>query len=472
MLVCLACPKQANINTPTHSDHDSQHHTGLAKSAGTAQAMLSPSREHIKSFTTQLKGIVLKFSTGAYRHCRPCTAAGVRAACDEEDNHNLCGENDEKSSILLGSNPENRSCSDHGLHENMIHEYRDSTSDKFGSTSMSSSSRHDLLPIGRIKRRHLRKKKTSTSKSSLSLKQLPSHHDSSDAIEELLNEHFRREERILAEEQLCTSRGASNQDSRADHQLLEEAKYAGSYRESKLCEEQLDDDVHVKRSKRHMKTESGGHVEEWIAQVEPGVMITFVALPDGSNHLKRLRFSRELFSKWQAQLWWAENSDMVRELYSVSKTEAPFKSCSSARSSSARTSTTTSSYHQHTLQNTPELQSRVVSCQASPCTTPRFTRLSREGKPPPSPTPSSPYIIAQVPSSRPVSADHQENPLFNNPEFELCYDEGVKDTPSALWVSTLEQSSQQSQEDGDILVGADPSPCELVHQLKRVKFTH
>lgn len=29
---------------------------------------------------------------------------------------------------------------------------------------------------------------------------------------------------------------------------------------------------------------------EWMAQVEPGVQITFVSLPDGGNDLKRIRF--------------------------------------------------------------------------------------------------------------------------------------------------------------------------------------
>ncbi|KAG5248750.1 protein Brevis radix [Salix suchowensis] len=57
--------------------------------------------------------------------------------------------------------------------------------------------------------------------------------------------------------------------------------------------------------------------KEWVAQVEPGVLITFVSLPDGGNDLKRIRFSREMFNKWQAQRWWAENYDKVMELYNV-----------------------------------------------------------------------------------------------------------------------------------------------------------
>ncbi|XP_037456264.1 protein Brevis radix-like 2 [Triticum dicoccoides] len=57
---------------------------------------------------------------------------------------------------------------------------------------------------------------------------------------------------------------------------------------------------------------------EWTAQVEPGVHITFVSIPGGAgNNLKRIRFSREMFNKWEAQRWWGENYDRVVELYNV-----------------------------------------------------------------------------------------------------------------------------------------------------------
>ncbi|KAL4199385.1 hypothetical protein AMTRI_Chr03g50870 [Amborella trichopoda] len=59
--------------------------------------------------------------------------------------------------------------------------------------------------------------------------------------------------------------------------------------------------------------------KEWQAQVEPGVLITFVSLPGGGNDLKRIRFSRELFDKWQAQRWWGENYDRIMELYNVER---------------------------------------------------------------------------------------------------------------------------------------------------------
>ncbi|XVF74346.1 hypothetical protein PTKIN_Ptkin13bG0103000 [Pterospermum kingtungense] len=59
--------------------------------------------------------------------------------------------------------------------------------------------------------------------------------------------------------------------------------------------------------------------KEWVAQVEPGVLITFVSLPEAGNDLKRIRFSREMFNKGQAQRWWAENYDKVMELYNVQR---------------------------------------------------------------------------------------------------------------------------------------------------------
>ncbi|KAJ4908061.1 Protein Brevis radix-like 4 [Raphanus sativus] len=54
-------------------------------------------------------------------------------------------------------------------------------------------------------------------------------------------------------------------------------------------------------------------------RVEPGVLITFVSLPGGGNDLKRIRFSRDMFNKLQAQRWWADNYDKVKELYNVQK---------------------------------------------------------------------------------------------------------------------------------------------------------
>ncbi|XP_038974811.1 protein Brevis radix-like 2 [Phoenix dactylifera] len=66
--------------------------------------------------------------------------------------------------------------------------------------------------------------------------------------------------------------------------------------------------------------EDNGEPKEWVAQVEPGVHITFVSLPGcAGNDLKRIRFSREMFNKWQAQRWWGENYDRILELYNVQR---------------------------------------------------------------------------------------------------------------------------------------------------------
>ncbi|OIT34000.1 PREDICTED: protein BREVIS RADIX-like [Nicotiana attenuata] len=59
--------------------------------------------------------------------------------------------------------------------------------------------------------------------------------------------------------------------------------------------------------------------KEWTAHVEPGIQITFVSLPRGGNDLKRIRFSRDMFNKWQAQRWWGENFDRIMELYNVQR---------------------------------------------------------------------------------------------------------------------------------------------------------
>lgn len=66
-----------------------------------------------------------------------------------------------------------------------------------------------------------------------------------------------------------------------------------------------------------LEGEDDDEPKEWVAQVEPGVLITFVSLPEGGNDLKRIRFSREMFDKRQAQKWWAENFEKVMELYNV-----------------------------------------------------------------------------------------------------------------------------------------------------------
>ncbi|KAG8051234.1 hypothetical protein GUJ93_ZPchr0009g1494 [Zizania palustris] len=63
-------------------------------------------------------------------------------------------------------------------------------------------------------------------------------------------------------------------------------------------------------------TEESG--EEWVAEPEPGVLLTLAPRPDGAtNRLVRIRFREELFDAWAAQSWWADNHDRIVELYSV-----------------------------------------------------------------------------------------------------------------------------------------------------------
>ncbi|XBJ12599.1 hypothetical protein VPH35_017092 [Triticum aestivum] len=57
--------------------------------------------------------------------------------------------------------------------------------------------------------------------------------------------------------------------------------------------------------------------EEWVAEPEPGVLMTLAPRPDGTNRLRKVRFRDELFDDWAAQSWWADNHDRIVELYSL-----------------------------------------------------------------------------------------------------------------------------------------------------------
>ncbi|RAL40370.1 hypothetical protein DM860_006440 [Cuscuta australis] len=59
---------------------------------------------------------------------------------------------------------------------------------------------------------------------------------------------------------------------------------------------------------------------EWVAEVEPGVHLTLQPLPcGGGNQLKRIRFDRSKFNKWDAQIWWGNNYDRVNQLYNITQ---------------------------------------------------------------------------------------------------------------------------------------------------------
>ncbi|KAM3412771.1 hypothetical protein ACQJBY_004120 [Aegilops geniculata] len=57
--------------------------------------------------------------------------------------------------------------------------------------------------------------------------------------------------------------------------------------------------------------------DEWVAEPEPGVLMTLAPRPDGTNRLRKVRFRDELFDDWAAQSWWADNHDRIVELYSL-----------------------------------------------------------------------------------------------------------------------------------------------------------
>ncbi|KAJ4828795.1 hypothetical protein Tsubulata_010808 [Turnera subulata] len=60
-----------------------------------------------------------------------------------------------------------------------------------------------------------------------------------------------------------------------------------------------------------------GRASEWIEQYEPGVYITFTALPGGQKGIKRVRFSRKRFVEKEAERWWEENQVTVYQKYGI-----------------------------------------------------------------------------------------------------------------------------------------------------------
>ncbi|CAA0838260.1 Protein BREVIS RADIX [Striga hermonthica] len=140
---------------------------------------------------------------------------------------------------------------------------------------------------------------------------------------------------------------------------------------------------------------------EWMAQVEPGVQITFVSLPRGGNDLKRIRFSREMFDKFQAQRWWGENFDRIMELYNVQKFNQQAMD-TPGRSEDGRDST----------------YSKLGSAFESPRMTPSINRewAPRYNKPygggPPEPAAQSHhyYNAGPIEASRPTTASSIDEP--------------------------------------------------------------
>ncbi|XAR65179.1 hypothetical protein NMG60_11009201 [Bertholletia excelsa] len=56
---------------------------------------------------------------------------------------------------------------------------------------------------------------------------------------------------------------------------------------------------------------------EWVVHYEPGVYITLSSLPGDKNELKKVRFSRKIFTEEQAEKRWAENGVKVYEQHNI-----------------------------------------------------------------------------------------------------------------------------------------------------------
>lgn len=156
--------------------------------------------------------------------------------------------------------------------------------------------------------------------------------------------------------------------------------------------------------------------KEWVAQVEPGVLITFVSLPRGGNDLKRIRFSREMFNKHQAQKWWTDNYDKVMELYNVKKLNR----------------------QAFPLPTPPRTQDETLKMEQGGDTPP----LNKEG-------------VAR-PSYRPI-----HSPSESSLEQQHCYDMAASSTPKLSSISGLTKTETSSMTTTTTSTSRDADPSEF-----------
>lgn len=183
--------------------------------------------------------------------------------------------------------------------------------------------------------------------------------------------------------------------------------------------------------------------KEWVAQVEPGVLITFVSLLEGGNDLKRIRFSREMFDKWQAQRWWSENYEKVMELYNVQKfNHEAVPSQSPARSE--------------------DESSKIGSIEGSPATPPLSKeRLPRNFHRPPGVAYSSSGSLDHHPLQHPRY--HDASGLASTPKLSSI--SGTKTERSSLDASVRSSSSREVDHSGELSVSnASDLDTEWVEQ--------
>ncbi|XP_072957334.1 protein Brevis radix-like 1 [Typha angustifolia] len=175
--------------------------------------------------------------------------------------------------------------------------------------------------------------------------------------------------------------------------------------------------------------EDDGEPKEWMAQVEPGVHITFVSLPAGAgNDLKRIRFSREMFDKWQAQRWWGENYDRIMELYNVQRFSRQALTTPPRSDDGERES----------------FYSRVGSTRESPVTPPLGKeRVSRNAYWPPSTVPGKGlYYTPSVPDPSDHIFPHHLNLNSSAPLNGAAGSSGVRGETSLMEASRATTSSR------------------------------
>ncbi|KAI5071181.1 hypothetical protein GOP47_0013432 [Adiantum capillus-veneris] len=264
MLACIACSKHVNGSVEPSLDEDG----GTPRSPAT--------KDTIKSLTNQLKGMAVRFSAGAYRHCRTAGLGGSHI--DDTSGHGAIDSMD----ILDASSELGSSSTHNSIGGSALSSQYSTPAQSFKGTP--SRSRRDTPTSAHIAytRHHHHQDSNNTSKRG------GSHHQQGNKMSKKGAVSSKDKGRPGPESIVAAN------NPRIDHEYQNELKSE--------CEEE------------HNENE-----KEWVAQVEPGVLITFVTLVDGGNDLKRIRFSREMFNKWQAQQWWAENCDKVHELYNVPK---------------------------------------------------------------------------------------------------------------------------------------------------------
>ncbi|KAM0952868.1 putative brevis radix (BRX) domain, transcription factor BREVIS RADIX domain-containing protein [Dioscorea sansibarensis] len=181
---------------------------------------------------------------------------------------------------------------------------------------------------------------------------------------------------------------------------------------------------------------------EWVAQVEPGVLITFVSVPRGGNDLKRIRFSREMFNKWQAQRWWAENYDRVMELYNVQRFN---------RQAVPLT----------TPPRSEDESSKIESAEASPVTPP----LSKERLPPSFHRP----IGGAMGYSSSDSLDHHPSQTHRHRNRHYYDSGGLTSTPKLSSISGAK--TETSSMDASVRTSSSPEEADRSGELS-VSFSN